>query len=58
MTTSGDFDYTIGAPLVPGYLQGDAIRLETIEIESFGCRATVVRVPGCAYDTAGLRVRL
>jgi sarcosine dehydrogenase len=58
MTTSGDFGYTIGAPLVLGYLGGDATRLDTIEIESFGCRATAVRVAGCAYDPAGLRVRL
>jgi 4-methylaminobutanoate oxidase (formaldehyde-forming) len=57
MTTSGDFGYTVGRPLVLGYLPRQHFGVATIEIEAFGRRCLAHRIERCAYDPSGTRVR-
>lgn len=58
MTTSGDFGHTVGASLVLGYLRGQDMELAEIDVEAFGRRSRARRIDRCAYDPAGIRIRI
>lgn len=57
MTTSGDYSHTTGASLVFGYLAGDDMALNEIDVEAFGRRSRAIRVERCIYDPTGERIR-
>ncbi|MBL8700545.1 MAG: FAD-dependent oxidoreductase [Alphaproteobacteria bacterium] len=57
LTTSAGFGYTLGRSLACGYVPADLAVDATVEIEAFGERRVVERLPGPPYDPKGARLR-